>query len=247
MSRNPVLCCSAALGVALASLGACSSSEERGPAPPGWDLVYAQDFEGDELALDFVASDPSAWRIAEEDGNRFLEQYAQSEYAPPYRSPLNLAVLAGPYVGDFVLELDVMQTGREYAHRDACFFFGVQDPAHLCYAHLASQADENAHHIQLVAGADRAPVTLHRGFGVEWGDGVWHRVRLERSLALERLTVWLDDRPEPVLEARRGAMQEGWMGLGTFDDSARFDNLRLYAPSYEVRSPYFFSPLGSTR
>ena len=68
MSRIPALCCSAALGMALVSLGACSSSEERGPAPPGWDLVYAQDFEGDELALDFVASDPSAWRIAEEDG-----------------------------------------------------------------------------------------------------------------------------------------------------------------------------------
>jgi len=230
-------------GLALSALCACASSAEPPPAPEGWTLVYAQDFEGAELGLDFVCSDPAAWRIEEEDGNRFLEQHAASDYTPPHRSPLNVAVLAGPYLGDFVLEVDVMQTGREYPHRDACVLFGVQDPAHFAYAHLSSQADQAAHHVQLVAGADRAPLTLRRSFGLDWSEGIWHRVRIERSLTLERVSVWFDGGTSPVLEARRGAMQEGWIGLGTFDDSARFDNLRVYAPRYEVRSPAFFEPL----
>jgi hypothetical protein len=226
----------------LALPGACTSSGAAPSAPQGWELVYRQDFERDP-GLDFVVSDAAAWRVAEEDGNRFLEQFAASDYAPPHRSPLNLAVLAGPYVGDFVLEVDVQQTGREYAHRDACVLFGFQDPAHFAYAHLASQADEDAHHVQVVAASDRAPVTQHRSFGVTWGDGAWHRVRIERSLALERVRVWFDDRLSPVLEARAGALQPGWIGLGTFDDSARFDNLRLWAPDYSMPSPKFFEAL----
>ena len=220
----------AALALAALALVACASSEEGPPVPDGWVEVYDQDFEQGSIGLDFVFSDPSAWRVVEEDGNRFLEQHAQSDYAPPHRSPLNVAVLAGPYLGDFVLEVDVMQTGREYPHRDACVFFGVQDPAHVAYAHLASQGD------------DSAPVTRHRSFGVDWGQGVWHRVRIERSTVLEHVRVWFDDRADPVLQARV-AMQEGWIGLGSFDDSARFDNLRVWAPDTVIRSPRFFQPL----
>jgi hypothetical protein len=227
----------------LAALCACASSDEVPVAPEGWVEVYSQDFEGDRFGLDFVLSDPDAWRVGEEDDNRFLEQHAQSAYAPPHRSPLNVAVLAGPYLGDFVLEVDVMQTGREYDHRDACVFFAVQDPAHLAYAHLATAADENAHHVQLVAGGDRAPVTRRRSFGVDWGSGEWHRVRVEHSRSLERVRVYFDGGPDPVLVAR-AALSAGWIGLGTFDDSARFDNLVVYAPAYEVRSPAFFQPLG---
>ena len=231
--------------LALLALGACWSTEEPSPAPEGWRLVYSEDFESGSIGLDYVFSDPTAWRVGGKDGNRFLEQRSQSAYAPPYRSPLNIAVLAGPWLGDFVLELDVLQTGREYDHRDACILFGVQDPAHFNYAHLASRADDSAHQVQLVTGADRAPVTHRRNFGVDWGRGEWRHVRVERSLALSRLRVWFDYSPDPVLEAREGALGEGWIGLGTFDDSARFDNLVLWAPELEVRSPAFFAPLAA--
>lgn len=245
MRSIPTLASRAARGLALALLGACSTpGGDDAAMPEGWSLVYRQDFER-HPGLDFVVSDARAWRVGEDDGNRFLEQFRPSDYAPPHRSPLNVAVLAGPCVGDFVLEVDVQQTGREMPHRDACVFFGVQDPAHLLYAHLASRADDDAHHVQIVDGHDRVPVTLHRSFGVEWGSGTWHRVRMERSLTFERVRVWVDGRSSPVLEARVGAFAEGWVGLGTFDDSARFDNLRLWAPQYTLRSPDFFEPLAA--
>lgn len=232
---------SSVLGLALAVCCACTTAPAEDSMPEGWSLVYQQDFERDP-GLDFVVSDPAAWRVGEESGNHFLEQFAPSAYTPPYRSPLNLTVLTGPYLGDFVLEVDVQQTGREYAHRDACVLFGFQDPAHFLYAHLASSADDDAHHLQIVAAHDRVPVTKHRSFGVSWGEGEWHRVRVERNLAFERVRVFFDDLPSPVLEAR-DALQEGWIGLGTFDDSARFDNLRLWAPEHDFRSPTFFQPM----
>ncbi len=173
---------------------ACASGRNGEPeAPPGFELVYAQDFEDPRAAQDFVASDPRAWRVAREGGNGFLELFAASRYQPPHRSPLAIAVLVGPVVGDFVLELDVQQTGREYDHRDLCFFFGVRDPAHYGYAHLATRADDTAHHVHLVEAADRRPVTSARTFGVDWGSARWRHVRLVREARSGRVRLGMID------------------------------------------------------
>jgi hypothetical protein len=109
----------------------------------------------------FLFTDASAWRHCGEEGG-CLELHRQSDYRPPHRSPLNLALLQDQEFGDFDLSVQARQTGREYPHRDLVLVFGHRDAAHFCYAHLASQADGSAHHVQLVDGADRRPVTTDR-------------------------------------------------------------------------------------
>ena len=88
----------------------------------------------------FECTDPGAFRIAEDDGVPCLELYRDADYAPPHRSPKAMAIVKGASADDFVLEVEAKQTGREYPHRDLVFVFGWRDPAHFCYAHLASQA-----------------------------------------------------------------------------------------------------------
>lgn len=232
--------------VVLALSGGACAATEPSPAPPGFELLSALDFEQDGDGGEFLVSDPNAWRVDREGRNGFLELFSQSAYLPQHRSPLGVALLAGPVVGDFVLEVDVQQTGRDYDHRDLCVFFGVQDPDHYYYAHLATRADDSAHHIQIVDGADRRPVTTSRTFGVDWGRGEWRHLRVVRELRNGRVRVWFGDGPEPVLEARDVTFGPGWVGLGSFDDTGRFDNLRLWAPTFEVRSPGFFrAPRGA--
>ncbi len=216
---------------------------DRG-VPPDWQLVYSQVFDRPRAEEDFVTTDPGAWRVVRGDDG-YLELRAQSDYAPRHRSPESIALLVGPRVGEFILEAELMQTGREYGHRDLCLFFGVQDPDHFYYAHLASQADDAAHQVFLVDGADRRPVTSARSFGVDWGRDAWHHVRVERDLEGRRVRVFFDRGPDPVLESRDGRLGAGWIGLGSFDDTGRFARLRLYAPSYELRSPGFFAPLAA--
>ena len=169
----------------------------------------------------FSFTDAAAWRHCEEDGG-CLELYRQSDYRPPHRSPLNLALLQGHEFGDFDLSVQARQTGREYPHRDLVVVFAHRDAAHFCYAHLASAADESAHHVQLVDGADRRPVTTARSAGVAWGDG-WHELRIRRRG--EHVTVWFDG-GEPVLQARAPEWR-GEVGLGSFDDTGRFRSLRI--------------------
>lgn len=211
----------------------------------GWPLVHAQDFERSGAEGDFVAPDPRAWRRAQVGGRACLEQFAQSLYEPVHRSPHNIALLTTPRLGSFVLEAELRQTGREYAHRDLCVFFAFRDPEHYLYAHLASQADENAHQVMRVEGAPRTPVTTARTGGVDWGTNAWRHLRVERDEGAGSVRVWLGDSSAPVLVAERTAPGEGWIGFGSFDDSGAFDDVRVWAPSaVDERAPFFASIAG---
>src|SRR6266513_3049230 len=101
---------------------------------------------------DFVMSDPKAWKFSPSNA---LELATQSDYKPLVRSPFNIALIADRVFEDFVLEADLMQTGREYGHRDMCLFFGFQTPTNFYYAHIATAADPHAHNIFIVNGQPR--------------------------------------------------------------------------------------------
>jgi hypothetical protein len=103
----------------------------------------------------FRPTDPAAWRIVATDRGKVFEQFAQSKYQPPHRSPFNIALLEHEVVEDFVLTAHLKSTAREYGHRDMCLFFGYQDPAHFYYVHLGKKADPNSNQIMIVNNAPR--------------------------------------------------------------------------------------------
>jgi pimeloyl-ACP methyl ester carboxylesterase len=209
----------------------------------GWPLVWSEDFERPGAAQAFVFSDAAAWRVAQVAGRSALEQFAASRYEPAQRSPHNLALLERPRLGSFVLEACVLQSGREYPHRDLVFVFGFSDPEHFCYAHLASSADENADHVMRVDGAPRRPVTSARTAGVRWGEGEWQRLRVERDADAASIRVWLGDAPEPALVAGGTAPGAGWIGFGSFDDTAAFDDVRVWAVEASDQRVAAFPPV----
>lgn len=198
--------------------------------PDGWGLVHEEHFDRPGALARFVMTDPKAWQWAA-DGQAFaLELARQSRYEPPVRSPLNIALIGDRVFGDFVLEVDLVQTGKEYGHRDMCLFFGFQDPSHFYYAHLATRADDHAHNVFLVNGAPRVKIARETTAGVNWGLGIWHRVRLERRLADGTIQVFFDDLTKPVMVAIDRTFGAGWVGFGSFDDTGKIDNVRLWAP-----------------
>jgi hypothetical protein len=170
---------------------------------------------------DFTDPDAFRWLGAAQADGPCLDLFAAAAYRPPHRSPLAIALLRGPSFGDLDLRVSARQTGREYAHRDLVLVFAWRDAAHFAYAHLASQADANAHHVMLVDGADRRPATVERSAGVTWGDG-WHELQLVRRG--RRVEVAFDGRVVLVADVPLGA---GRVGLGSFDDTGRFRDLRL--------------------
>jgi hypothetical protein len=204
-----------------------------GALPSGYQLAYEQTFEQGEPLKQFVFTDTSAWKVSGAGKERALELHKQSAYQPEVRSPMNIALIADRQFGDFILEVDLLQTGKEYGHRDMCLFFGLQNPKQFYYVHLATAADPNAHNVFIVNNAPRKNFADKTTQGVNWGLEVWHRVRLERKAKEGTIRVFFDDLETPVMEAKDATFGAGNIGFGSFDDTGKVKNIRIWTPSTE--------------
>lgn len=219
----------------------CGHALAAAPAlPTGYKLLYEQTFADASALGDFVFSDPQAWRFSTAEGRGAIELHRQSEYKPRVRSPVNIALLANRQFGDFVLEVVMVQTGREYGHRDMCIFFGAKDPSNFYYVHLATAADDHAHNIFLVNDEPRVKIASKTTAGVNWGLGVWHKVRLERTRADGAIRVFFDDFSQPIMTATDTHLDAGLIGFGSFDDTGMVANIRVWGPGLEHPRAGFF-------
>lgn len=58
---------------------------------PNLPLVFEDDFE--KRADHWQPTDPKAWRGVDTDHGKVYNQFAQSKYNPPFRSPFNISLL----------------------------------------------------------------------------------------------------------------------------------------------------------
>ncbi len=159
--------------------------------------------------------------------NRVLRVSGESTYEPPHRSPRSIALLKDVVVEDFELTADVQSTNSEGGdHRDLCFFWGYQDPAHFYYVHLGAKPDPHSCQIFLVDDADRKKITEKASEGTPW-TGDWHKVKVRHDVESGLMEVFFDDMQTPVMTARDKTFSWGRIGVGTFDDHGNFDNLKL--------------------
>lgn len=188
-------------------------------------LIFADNF--DHGADHWQPTDPEAWRILETDRGNVYNQFQQSNYKPPHRSPHNISLVRDVEVGDFILEVDVRSTAADVAHRDVCLFFGYRDPAHFYYVHLGKRADDHSNQIFIVNDDPRTKISTNTTAGTPWDDD-WHHIKIVRRTADGTIEIYFDDMDEPAMEAKDATFTSGRVGLGSFDDSAEWDNFKLY-------------------
>lgn len=210
------------------------------PLPDGYKLLYEQTFDTRSVLQGFAMTDAAAWTWSGDDQGGSLELTRQSDYKPAVRSPVNIALIADKVFTDFVLEADLIQTGREYGHRDMCLFFGFQNPTNFYYVHIATVADPNAHNVFLVKNAPRTNIAKETTRGANWGLNVWHKVRLERTVADGTIKVFFDDMTKPIMLAQDTNFGAGHIGFGSFDDTGKVDNIRIWGSAAETRKTAFF-------
>jgi hypothetical protein len=186
------------------------------------DVDFREDFEkGMER---WEPTDPAAWRLEDGPAGKCLSQFAKSKYAPPHRSPFNIALLKEIVVGDFVLEARCRSTVKDYPHRDLCLVFGWQDPGHFYYSHLGKKTDDHANQVFLVNGADRTKISTKTTEGTNWTDA-WVKVKVVRKSA--DIEVYWNDLATPVQTAKDVTFKSGRIGLGSFDDTGAWDDVVL--------------------
>ncbi len=211
--------------LAWASLAALATADDK---PPATDLplLFSDDFE--HGAAHWEPSDPKAWKIESGDGGHVYSQFVKhSDYKPPHRAPFNMALIKDLTVGDFVLTAKVKSTIPDYNHRDACLFFGYQDPAHLYYVHLGKKTDDHANQIFIVDDAPRTKISTKTTPGTNWDDE-WHNVKITRRVKDGEIKVYYDDMSNPIMTATNKKFQSGRLGVGSFDDTTQWDDIKVY-------------------
>ncbi len=182
-------------------------------------------------AGDWKPTDASAWKITKEvDGNAAFELTKKhSDYKPPHRSPLNIALHEKMMLESFVLTAKVKTTHKSYGHRDLCFFFGYQDSSHFYYVHLGQETDDHANQIFIVDDAPRIKISSRTTKGTPWKDDHWHQVKIIRNVESGLIQIFFDDMEKPVMEATNNTFKRGKFGIGSFDDTGMWDDIEIRA------------------
>ncbi len=196
------------------------------------DLLFEDDFE--KGADRWQPTDPKAWRIVKTDKGSVYNQFQMSKYQPPFRSPHNISLVKDLVVDDFTLEAKVQSTGKDVDHRDMCLFFGYQDPAHFYYVHIAKKTDDHANQIFIVNNEARKKISTKTTPGTPWDDG-WHRVKIVRRIGDGTIEIFLGDMKTPIMTAQDKTFAWGRVGLGSFDDSGNWDDVRVWGERVEKK------------
>src|SRR5262249_10265255 len=179
-------------------------------------------------------SDPKAWKVLDTGKGKVYSQFQQSNYKPPHRSPFNFSLVKDLQVSDFVFETKLQSTVRDYAHRDMCLFFGYQDAAHFYYVHLSKKTDDNANQIFIVNDAPRRKISTKTTDGTNWNDE-WHRVKIVRKVEDGTIEVYFDDMKSPVMTGTDKTFTWGRVGVGSFDDTGNWDDVKLRGVKVEKK------------
>jgi hypothetical protein len=222
--RAPLVCLLLALGSSL--LFAAAEPAKELP------LVFEDDFE--KGADRWEPSDPKAWKILDTGKGKVYSQFQQSNYKPPHRSPFNFSLVKDLQVSDFVFEARLQSTVKDYAHRDMCLFFGYQDAAHFYYVHLGKKTDDHANQIFIVNDAPRKKISTKTTDGTNWDDA-WHNVKIVRKVEDGTIEVYFDDMKTPVMTATDRTFTWGRVGVGSFDDTGNWDDVKLRGVKVEKK------------
>jgi hypothetical protein len=204
------------------------AAPKKDPANKGYPLVFSENFKKD--TDNWIMTDPKAWELKKDERKSVLSLTGASNYEPSVRSPKSIAWIKNLNLSSFVLQVNVKQTGREYDHRDLCFFFNKNNPSQYYYVHIASKADPHAHSIFKVNEEPRISIVQKRTDGWKW-DTKYHTVRIIRDAETGTIDVYIDDMDTPVMHTVDKTFTSGTLGIGSFDDTGNFNEVTVWGIS----------------
>jgi hypothetical protein len=210
-----------AFGLILGGL-ACSR------VPADMPLLGEWDFESGSAA-GWRPNDPERWRAVRREGSVTYELTAPGEPGT-IRAPTSWSVWTGVDVTSFEFTGRMTcDTDPSIPGRDMCVFFHFQDAAHFYYVHFAGESADVHNIIGLVNGSDRVKINAEPAGASRAGltDRAWHAFKVSCDGRTGEIRAYLDDMKTPVLTARDRTLGHGLVGVGSFDDTGAFDDLRL--------------------
>jgi hypothetical protein len=167
----------------------------------------------------------SDWKIDQEDGTTILHLLSAKEPLPGPRRPIQFAVAQTPDFNHVTVRADVRPLKRSlmivYAYRDA---------AHFNYAHLSTDTGtkQPVHNgIFHVYGGERVRISSPLGRAAFPESNRWYHVDLTYDGPSGTVQVKVDDHLVPALRAVDLSLGSGKVGLGSFNETADFKNVKI--------------------
>lgn len=187
--------------------------------------TYVENFERG-TALNWDAVNPEDWQVLRNGANRFYALTKPFTSGVP-RRPIQLSLLKQRAFGDVTFTVRVRRP--DPAMSSMVLVFGYQDETHFYYAHLSEDSSGKApmhNGLFIVEGAPRRRIGTAEAAAI-LPDTNWHRIRIVREVISGRIALYVDDAPQPVLEAIDHRFQWGQIGLGSFDEVGNFDDVTI--------------------
>ncbi len=165
------------------------------------------------------------WKVTEEGGSRMLQLATSRGPLPGPRRPIQFALTDIPRYDRLSIAADVMPL-----ERSLMIVFAYRDEAHFDYAHLSidTAATQPVHNgIFHVYGGERVRISAEQGPAAFAASGRWYHVELTHDAGTGTVRVAVDGKPVPALEAVDRSLGPGRAGLGSFDETARFKDVRI--------------------
>ena len=168
---------------------------------------------------------PSDWKIETIEGTSVLELLHARGPLPGPRRPIQFALAETQELKHVTIDLDARPL-----QRSLIIVFAYRDPDHFDYAHLsidAPAADPHHNGIFHVYGGERVRISSEEGPAAFSASQHWYHVRLTRDAQSGTVQVSVDGRAISSLYAIDVSLRGGKIGLGSFDETAEFKNVKL--------------------
>ncbi|MGH9445852.1 MAG: hypothetical protein ACRD3O_09015 [Terriglobia bacterium] len=194
------------------------------PARKAERLSFRDDFRSGNLNA-WTMPYPEDWEILTKNGLHYLHMKRSRPPGVP-RRPLQFARLRNIRVGSFDLEAKVRREGGSMI-----IVFNYVDTLHFYYVHLSvNPGKEIAVHNGIfivdggprrrIAGLSAMPALPNRS---------WHTVRIVRDIRSGSIRVFMDGHTQPLFATTDRTFTCGQIGLGSFDETGDFAEIRLHS------------------
>lgn len=197
-------------------------------------VSYFENFENGQ-AESWKPNIPENWEVEEDDG---IWSYNLKKSGPmlDIRRPTSHSVLSSLDLTDFELIVSAKCfTDPSNLYRDICLFFGYQDSLHYYYTHFSARSDDVHNIIAIVNGSPRKRISEQ-----ESGKSItrlktkdWHTLKIKRNTESGLIEAYIDDMDVPILTANDKTFTHGKIGLGSFDDTGAFREVKIFGNLYQ--------------
>ncbi len=180
------------------------------------------DIEG--LGYQWAVQDAADWSVTKDGGTAVMHLLRKGEPGVP-RRPTKFAIAETPMFRKVTVEVEMLREGRSLI-----IVYGWQDKDHWNYAHVSSDEakKQNVHNGMFhVFGGERVRISSLDGPSSFAETPAWTPVKLVFDGESGRCHVEVNGRRNPSLEAVDLSLRHGRVGLGSFNETGSFRNLRI--------------------